>query len=107
MVKLYSKLSVRAAWGRPVRADHGRSHGRLALLPEGVLAEDEVGQVERQPRGLPDPHLQRETRQPQFVISDIPVTSGFGIGRQKCGRNECLMSMSIVYGPEIENLTCQ
>lgn len=32
------------------------------MLPKGVLTEDEVGQVERQTRSLPDPHLQqRET----------------------------------------------
>lgn len=58
VVKLDSKLGIWTSRGRPVWADHGRSHRRLPLFPEGVLAEDEVGEVERQTCRLPDPHLQ-------------------------------------------------
>lgn len=57
MIKLDSEVSVGASRRRPVRADHRRSDGGLAVLPEGVLTEDKVGQVERQPRGFFDPHL--------------------------------------------------
>lgn len=58
VIKLDSELGVWTSRGGSVRADHGGSHGRLPVLPEGVLAEDKVGEVERQTRGLPDPHLQ-------------------------------------------------
>ena len=58
VIKLDSELSIWAARGGTIRADHGRSHNRLTVLPEGVLTEDKVGQVEGQPGGLPDPHLQ-------------------------------------------------
>lgn len=59
VIELDSKLGVGASRGGSVWADHGRSHCGLAVLPEGVLTEDKVGQVERQTCGLPDPHLQQ------------------------------------------------
>lgn len=59
VIKLDRELSIWASRGRSVWADHGRSHSGLTMLPEGVLTEDKVGQVERQSCGIPDPHLQQ------------------------------------------------
>ena len=70
VIELDSKLGFWASRGGSVWANHGRSHSGLAMLPEGVLTENKVGQVERQTGGLPDPHLQQDKRQNE-------VTEGF------------------------------
>lgn len=57
MIKLDSKLGVWTSRGGLVWADHRRSHRGLTMLPEGVLTENKIGQVEWQTCGLPDPHL--------------------------------------------------
>lgn len=62
MVKVDSEVGVGAARGRPVWADHGRSHRGLAVLPEGVLTEDEVGEVEGQTGRLFDSDLQQRNQ---------------------------------------------
>lgn len=59
VVKLDSEVGVGTARGGPVWADHGRSHRGLAVLPERVLTEDEVGEVEGQTRRLSDANLQQ------------------------------------------------
>lgn len=59
VIKLDRELSIWASRGWSIWADHGRSHSGLTMLPEHVLTEDKVGQVERQSCGIPDPHLQQ------------------------------------------------
>lgn len=61
VIKLDRELSIRTTRRRSVRANHGRNHNGLTVIPESVLTEDKVGQVERQPGGLSDPHLQKDT----------------------------------------------
>lgn len=58
VIKLDSKMGIWTSGRRSVRTDHGRSHSGLSMLPEGVLTEDKVGEVERQACSFPDPHLQ-------------------------------------------------
>lgn len=55
-------MGVGAARGRPVWADHGRSHRGLPVLPEGVLTEDKVGEVEGETRRLFDSDLQQRNQ---------------------------------------------
>lgn len=62
VIKLYSELGIWATRGRSVWADHGRSHSGLPMLPEGVLTEDKVGQVEWQACSLPDSYLQQKNK---------------------------------------------
>lgn len=63
VIKLDSKLGIWASRGRSVWTNHGRSHSGLTVLPEGVLTEDKVGQVERKTCSLPDAHLQQRDKQ--------------------------------------------
>lgn len=59
VVKVDSEVGVRAARGRPLWTDHGRSHRGLPVLPERVLTEDEVGEVEWETRRLFDSDLRQ------------------------------------------------
>lgn len=76
MIKLDSKLGIRTPRGRPVWADHRWNDHGLPLFPEGVLTEDEVGEVERQTRGLPDPHLKPRGQRERQLSGDITASRG-------------------------------
>lgn len=58
MIELDSELGIGTTRGRPVWTDHGRSHRGLPVFPEGVLAEDKVGEVEGETCRLSDTDLQ-------------------------------------------------
>lgn len=71
VIKLDRELSIRTKRGGSVRANHGRNHNGLAIIPESVLTEDKIGKVERQPCGLPDPHLQQRHKHRRVKVSSL------------------------------------